>query len=337
MLNPNSKTRILPSFRHIVSGLICFVGMLGLTRCGDSASQVREDILTVPITLEVQRFDREFDAMPADGLEDLKLRFPFLFPEQVPDSIWMAKQTDTLEVELRNEVVRVFPEFNSYEAELELLFKHARYYFPYLPLPEKAITLTTRVDMDNRIILTDSLLLIGLDSYLGRDHEFYSGIDRYQANTLDPEFLVSDVGTALARRLVSPPQERSFLDRMVYHGKILYLKDVMMPETADAIKIQYTEEELQWARENEGQIWRYFIEQELLYDTDASLSARFLDPAPFSKFRLSLDNESPGRIGRYMGWQIVRALMQSGEISPEDLLALGGEEILRASGYKPPK
>nr|WP_245759719.1 gliding motility lipoprotein GldB [Robiginitalea myxolifaciens] len=308
-----------------------------MTRCGESDAAVQQEILAVPISLEVQRFDREFDAMPVDGLDGLKGRFPFLFPAGVPDSVWLAKQADTLEVDLRNEVARVYPNFDGYQAELELLFKHARYYFPYLPLPEKVITLTTRVDMDNRIILTDSLLLIGLDSYLGRDHEFYAGIDRYQANSLDPAYLVSDVGTALARRLVTPSRERSFLDRMVYHGKILYLKDLLMPQEEDAIKIQYTQEELQWTRENEGQIWRYFIEQELLYDTDATLNARFLDPAPFSKFRLVLDNESPGRIGRYMGWQIVRALMEDGSLSPEELLQMSGEEILRASKYKPPK
>jgi uncharacterized protein YjaZ len=94
---------------------------------------------------------------------------------------------------------------------------------------------------------------------------------------------------------------------------------------------------LDWARENEGQIWRYFIERELLFDTDRELSARFLDPAPFSKFRLVLDNESPGRIGRYMGWQIVRSFMEQNDIPVAEMLQMTGETLFNESKYKPPK
>ena len=110
-----------------------------------------------------------------------------------------------------------------------------------------------------------------------------------------------------------------------------------MPLTADSVKIGYTEQQLVWARENESQIWRYFVERELLYSTDKGLDARFLDPAPFSKFRLMLDNESPGRIGRYMGWQIVRSFMDTHEVSLRELLQTPGEEIFKRSKYKPPK
>jgi len=75
----------------------------------------------------------------------------------------------------------------------------------------------------------------------------------------------------------------------------------------------------------------------LLYSTDHQLGPRFLDPAPFSKFRLELDNESPGRLGRYMGWQIVRAFMARNNLSPQQLLELPAEEVFRRSNYKPKK
>ena len=91
-----------------------------------------------------------------------------------------------------------------------------------------------------------------------------------------------------------------------------------------------------WASANEEQVWRYFIEQELLYSTDGKLAPRFFLPAPFSKFQLELiDIESPGRIGRYMGWQIVRAFMDNNEIGLAEMLSLAGEEIFKKSKYKP--
>ncbi|MBT8221678.1 MAG: gliding motility lipoprotein GldB, partial [Eudoraea sp.] len=187
------------------------------------------------------------------------------------------------------------------------------------------------------VILTDTLLLIGLDNYLGKDHRFYSGIERYIAAGLDKKYLESDVASAFAKKVIPPPADRNFLSQMIYYGKELYLKDLLLPLLADEDKIGYTKEELDWAEANEEQIWRYFVEKELLYSTDQRLAPRFLDPAPFSKFRLVLDNESPGRIGRYMGWQIVKAYAQKNNVPLKSLLNTPSRTIFQEANYKPKK
>ncbi len=304
--------------------------------CGDPQPRISEAVLEIPLTLEVDRFDLAFDQMDPAGLPAMKRKYPYLFPEQYPDSVWLAKQEDTLQQQLRREVRKSFPDFGAYQTELELFFRHAKYYFPQTQAP-RVVTLTTDVDYENRVILTDTLLLIGLDNYLGPDHEFYGSLQRYIAQELDPALLVSDVGSAFARKVVPPARDRSFIAQLVYYGKGLYLKDRLMPLAADSVKIGYTAGQLDWARENESQIWRYFVERELLYSTDQGLGPRFLDPAPFSKFRLMLDNESPGRIGRYMGWQIVRSFMENNEVSLQEMLRIPGAELFKRSRYKPPK
>jgi len=59
---------------------------------------------------------------------------------------------------------------------------------------------------------------------------------------------------------------------------------------------------------------------------------------PFSKFRLELDSESPGRLGRYVGWQIVRAFMDKNpEVTLTELLDIPADEIFKKSNYKPEK
>ena len=103
----------------------------------------------------------------------------------------------------------------------------------------------------------------------------------------------------------------------------------------DAQKINYSEDQLAWSKNNEEQIWRNFIEQEYLYSTDNKLGQRFLDPAPFSKFGLELDNDSPGRIGRFIGWQIVRAFMDKNDVSLQQMMELPAEELFKKSNYKP--
>jgi uncharacterized protein YjaZ len=110
-----------------------------------------------------------------------------------------------------------------------------------------------------------------------------------------------------------------------------------LPSVTDAQKIGYSQEEMDWAKANEEQMWKYFVERELLYSTDSQLDRKFLDPAPFSKFGLELDNESPGRLGRYMGWQIVRAFMEKNPVGLQQLLDMPADEILKKSNYKPRK
>ncbi len=317
------------------SGWFSILILLTLFSCREEA-KVADAIERTKVQLAVERFDLEFAKADSLNIGQLKNKYPYLFPEQYPDSIWIAKMRDTIQIELLEELSRSFVEFAPLQEELEQCFQHILYYFPDTGVP-KVVTVPTDVDYHNRVILTDTLLLIGLDNYLGGDHRFYEGIDRYITEGMDRKYIVSDVAEAFAKKKVAYPQDRTFLARMVYYGKILYLKDQLIPSKSAAIRIGYTEEDLDWARANEEPIWRYIVERDLLYSTDAKLGPRFLDPAPFSKFQLELDNESPGRIGRYIGWQIVNAYMDLGEATLPQLINEPAESIFKKSRYKPKK
>jgi len=302
-----------------------------LSSCNDS-DKVAKEISAIPMDLKISRFDREFAASGEKGLPSLRKMYPYLFP--APDSVWIAKMNDSLQIELFQEVGNAFRSFEDEEEGLVQLFKHIKYYFPEYTVP-KVITVTNDVDYNNRIILTDSLLFISLDNYLGPEHKYYGGFQRYIAHTLDRNFLVSDVASSFAKQVVPRPRDRSFLARMIYFGKELYLKDMIMPSVEDRKKIGYSQEELDWALANEEPMWRNFIENEYLYSTDNKLNQRFLEPAPFSKFGLELDNESPGRLGRFVGWQIVRAFMDNNDVELKQLMTMPAEEIFKKSNYKP--
>lgn len=327
--------RLLQDFRKLIRYIPIFWGVLILLGCKES-DKTEEVISQIAMDVELLRFDREFARTTSTQLPQLQLKYPYIFPEHYPDSVWVAKLTDTLQTALSEEVAHTFGNFKKEAQELKSLFQHITYYFPAFVAP-KVITLTSDVRYKDRVILADTLLLLGLDNYLGKDHRFYQGIPRYIAARLAKQYLISDVAGAFAQKAIPYPKDRSFLSRMVYYGKILYCKDLWLPSLSDAQKIRYTPAELEWAQANEEQIWRYFVEREVLYSTDSKLDRRFLDPAPFSKFGLELDNESPGRLGQYMGWQMVRAFMEKNEVDLKQLLALPADEILKQSNYKPRK
>lgn len=302
----------------------------------NSESKLEEEIASISMEVSVERFDQLFANATTEDLFELKETFPFFFPKQYNDSIWEQKLTDTLQIELNREVAKKYPNFNKETQQIASLFRHLKYYFPEFKKP-RVITKTSFVDYRDKIVIADSLLIIALDTYLGDKHYFYDGIQQYITKNLKPSQVMPDIVDEYGQQLVSQPTSSSLLSQMIYFGKILYLKDLLIPESTDYDKIGYTETELLWVHENEIEMWRYFIEKELLFSTKPKLLAQFINPAPFSKFYLEIDNESPGRIGRYIGWQIVRAYAEKNDVPLRILLSKDADEIFNASNYKPKK
>lgn len=313
-----------------------FILTLVLVFSCDNKSRVEKEIEQVDVNFEIIRFDKRFAEVTEEGLPELKAEYPFLFPERFHDSTWIGRINDTIQQELNTEVLKAFPDFSSEEDKLHSLFQHIKYYFPSFEAPT-VITITSEVDYKNKVLLAEDYMFIALDTYLGSDHPFYTGIQQYLKKNFEREQIVPDVAGQYAQRYTPRPEEKTFLAHMVYYGKQLYLKDVWLPETPDHHKIGYTEEELEWARDNEEQIWRYFVERQIIFDSDTQLYSRFLYPAPFSKFYLEIDNETPALLGQYIGWQMVRQYMDSNNVSLEQMLQTDAETIFKQSNYKPRK
>ncbi|WP_072880587.1 gliding motility lipoprotein GldB [Salegentibacter echinorum] len=306
-----------------------------LWSCNEEA-KIEKEIAAIPMDFQLVRFDKKFAAATPQNLAKLQEEYPFMFPAQFPDSLWVKKLNDTIQQELETEVQKAFPTFENEKTGLKKLFQHIKYYFPAFEAP-RVITVTSEVDYKNKVILSEDYLFLSLDTYLGKEHRFYIGIQEFLKKNFRKEQLLPDVANAYAEKYTPRAQSRTFLSRMIYFGKLLFLKDKFIPEVDDREKIGYTKDELDWVKNNEAQIWRYFVENETLFDTDNKLNSRFLYPGPFSKFRLELDAESPARVGQYIGWQIVRKYMEEREISLQQLLKTDAETIFNNANYKPKK
>ena len=238
--------------------------------------------------------------------------------------------------ELYNEVQFRYGNLTSLEEDLKSFFGHVQYYFPKYKTP-RVITLISEVDLDAKAIYADSIALIALDCYLGNEHRFYADFPKFKRINFDENQILPDLVTSFSYGKIAPPMDKNLLSIMIYHGKELYLKDKLIPNSTDAAKIAYTEEQVAWCKENEEQMWRYFIENNLLYEANVKNEHRFINDAPFSKFYLEIDNESPGRVGQWLGWQIVRSYMENNDTSLTDMLAMDAKTLFERSKYKPKK
>jgi len=294
-------------------------------------------INNISIHFKVERFDTLFSQATSKNLKYLKAGYPFMFSEAYSDDFWLKKKSDTLQVALHREVYEVFKDFDATRSDIDMLFKHLKYYISGFEAP-RVITTTSDVDYANKVIVTDSIAVIALDTYLGENHKFYDGIPRYLTSCFKKSQIVVDLAEAYGKKMIRPSQRRMFLDHIIYFGKLLYLKDILIPFKSEFERIGYTEEQLKWAIANENYIWRYFISKSLLFSTDTKLLNRFVNPAPFSKFYLEgIDRESPGRLGQYIGLQIVRSYMKNNNVTFEDMLTKKAEDIFKNAKFKPRK
>ncbi|WP_433815389.1 gliding motility lipoprotein GldB [Flavobacterium johnsoniae] len=301
----------------------------------DQKTKVEKEVEEIPVDIKVERFDKVFFETKPEDLAKVKKQYPFFFPEGNDDNVWLQKMKEPIWREVYDEVQKKYADFEPVREEFNELFKHVKYYFPKTKTP-KVITVIGEMDYNAKAIYADSLVIVALELYLGREHKFYE-FPNYLKYNFEERQIMPDVVSSFTYRNIPSYPDKNLISQMIFEGKQLYAKDLLLPQYTDAEKIGYKPEQIKWCEENESYMWRYFLENEMLYSLDPKLTTRFIVPAPFSKFYLEIDNDSPGRVGAWIGWQIVRSYMKNNNVSLSELLKVNAKEIFEKSKYKPKK
>lgn len=225
--------------------------------------------------------------------------------------------------------------FNPYMDEILDAFAHYSYYFPEEPIPTLFLF---QSGFNYKIVPNDTLLGIGLEWYIGSDNDLIKKLSpqafpQYEKDKMKPDYLVVDaVKGFLKVKYQSYEQMDNLLSVMVFYGKIMYITDALLHAKPDAVKMNYTEQEWAWAEQNEKQIWTYLAENNLLFTNNLKEISQWVNDGPFTT---GLPQESPSRIGIYIGWQMVSQYMRKHpDTRLNELLKL--EDYNRIlSAYKP--
>jgi len=236
---------------------------------------------------------------------------------------------------LNDSVQLIYNDFEAPLAEVEMAYKYFKHYFPNKELPQPFTAIT---EFGPAAFTLDTATVgISLDMYLGEDFVYYPslGFPQYQIKHFKPAYLPANTMKAIYTATFPFEKEPyTMLDQMIYNGKILYLLDLTLSNNNDNLKISYTQEQIEWANSNVGRVYAFFIEKELLYETKSSKFNKYINEGPTSS---GMPIESPGNIGSWLGWQIVRAFMANNpEVSVEKLMQINeGQLILAKSKFKP--
>jgi hypothetical protein len=123
---------------------------------------------------------------------------------------------------------------------------------------------------------------------------------------------------------------------MIAYGKSFYFAKRMLPCTPDSTFIWYTPEEIEGSRKNQDLIWARLIEDQVLFATSHTVKQKYLGDRPKT---IEVGEKCPGRIGQWVGWQIVNSYAQRHEkASLKQIMEFGNAQTMfRESGYKPRK
>ncbi|HRR93564.1 MAG TPA: hypothetical protein P5257_07525 [Bacteroidales bacterium] len=260
---------------------------------------------------------------------------------EVEDSLWkeglLRFCTDKLNNEVYGAVQNKFDDISDIEKGLTEAFRHYLYYFPGSVVPEIYTCIT---GFNNSIIVGDSVLGIGLDRYLGKECRYYSmlGLYNYQVVKMSREYIVPDAVYAwiasewdYASAGYDPD---NVLSEIIHEGKLLYLKKCMLPDLKDELIFGFTPEQLSFCKKNEGMMWQYMIENNLLFSSDQLTRKKLTGEAPFTTY---FTRESPGRAAVWIGFRIVESYMKNNRgVTPEDLMKERDTQvILSGARYSP--
>lgn len=274
------------------------------------------------------------------GLKDIQNEFKLFLGADLDNPVNVQQiydfVSDSQLIYIYEKTQEVYPNLDILENQLAEAYSYYLYYFPEQSLAA-VYTYISDLYYEAPVFKTDSALVIALDVYLGRDFPLYQhlGLPLYKIRRMDAAHLPVDVMKEMYfSNLAVNSRQRTLLDRMISSGKMLYYLDAVMPNTADSLKIGYTAKKLEWARLNEESVWAFLVANELLYSTDYKTQTKLIQDGPFTT---GFSNESPSRLGVYIGWQIVRSYMnQNSDTSLNQLLQMtDAQKILQESAYKP--
>ena len=302
------------------------------------------------LKVKIDRFDRDFFAMNPDSLfvdipavEAKYGSFLTLYtarmigigaPNQKQFGGMMQRFVNDYVVSKGYAAVQeVFPNLDRQEEQLSAAFSKYHEVFPKKSIP-RVISFVS--GFNQSVAITNSVLAIGLDKYLGRKNKMYADLSlpRYLVYNYEPSRISSDAMRGwITGEFPFTDSVNNLVSRMVYEGSILYLTAQLLPDVADSIVVGFSPKQMEWCQENEKFMWTIMMERKMLFSTDQFLINRMVNESPFTN---EFSPESPGRAAAWIGYRIVSSYMKHSGTSLARLMATRNyESIFREAKYRP--
>ncbi len=336
----------MKNFFYLI-GLVCF-----LTSCNNDNVP---DVSNIKIDLKVERFEKGFFSIDTSNIlkemQRLRIQYPSFLNDFTGQILGFNDKTppDTLTKYIRlfikdyhfvkDSSNNLFGNFEKQQKEIKKGLQFVKYYFPEYKVPNKIITFIGPFDGYSDILTSDAFA-IGLQLHMGNNFSFYKSdishdiFPEYISQRFTPEYIpVNCLKNIIDDMYPDRSIGKALVEQMVEKGKRLYLLDKFLPNTAEYLKIGYLERQLNDSHANEAVIWNFFLNNDLLNNADQNIVKNYIGESPKTQ---ELGEGSPGNIGAFSGWQVVKKYMSKNpKTSLPELMKINAREIYSQSKYKP--
>lgn len=323
--------------------------LLLLPSCGKK-NRFHIDTKKNRVEVNIRRFDRDLIRLDtvnlAESVESLLVKYPKFLPlfienmtnSSVTDRDTIGKMLSDfvnypLVKDVNRKVLDEFTDISSIQNEIADAFTFIHHYFPNLTLPELYFYVSG-LNVPMLMSPDRTVFGVGADFYLGADFEPYKDIvyDYMLQNFVAERLPIDVVSAVLFRNFMFDASQNRLIDNMLYRGKVLFLLSVAMSEKEMKDIVGYSQEQQLWAETHETEIWKAIVAQKDLFSSDQHLIRKYMEVAPFTA---PISQESPGRLGEWMGLRIVESFMNKNKnVTLPALIQMNNyQELLEKSGY----
>jgi len=330
------KTQIFFAFYFLLSALIFFSCTSSREETCIISPEIKVEVKFTSLEDSITSFKTKQQLVDFLG-RHIELRDIFFGRNNFPDdSIFIntlyKKFThpsfDTLLIETK----KVFGDDSELKHEFETAFANIKYYYPNFKAPRIETVIT---GLESDIFVSDSLILIGLDYYLGKNAKYRPNMYEYMLTRYEKTFIVPSAlllyGIDAGFNRVNM-EDHTVLAEMIDYGKAYYFAKRMLPCVPDSAFIGYSQREIDGAKANQDMIWKRIIKDEALFSTSQKMKEHYLRERPKT---YEVGNECPGRIAIWVGWQMVNEYVKRNPtISLPELMQISdAQKILKGSKY----
>lgn len=317
----------------------CLALSVGLCSCG----------LQKSADIKFERFDAELyevllhseDSALANQFEEKYASFLPLYiegvmrmkPEPGVSQISLLRRlfSDSTLMSIYRDELSTFQNLEKQESELSEAFDLYRTWFPQDSIPVFRMHLS---GLSQSVVTQLPLVSVAGDKYLGEKYQPYSSyFYSYQLPLMNSQNLVPDAIKAYLEARFPVQGSDVLFDRMIYEGVILAATEELLPDETLQDLLGFNSDQMEWLVNNEKNVWIYMVQNEQLYTSDPLVVAKYMDEAPFTSY---FGQNSPSRIGKFIGYKIVKEYLKRADGDVAGLLVKADAKIiLQKSGYRP--
>lgn len=295
-------------------------------------------------TMEVERFDRasgSFGSLDRQGRDSVEARYGEVI-SFMGRLTGLSSADSVMDALASSQAVRVFqpdiesrlPDLSEIECQLGVARERAAVQMPGMSFPRRVVGIVSPYEQS--VVVVDTIVLVGLNHYLGADYEGYNGFDDYRRRLKESDRMAYDVVEAAVR--TSYPYEgdghSTVASRLGYEGAVAVAVERLIPGSSAASGLGYSDDQMSAAEGDEQMIWRYLASDGRLYSIDQTMAERLVAPAPYSMIG---GVKVSARIGRFVGYRLVDSyLRNNSEATVDGILSsrlYSADDFVVRSGY----